>query len=574
LVVIDGLSRWWSGISLRTKVTGVTVLLVTLGLIVAGVGTMTVLRSYLLDEADRKITSYAQELPRYISDTGFFDREPSDPLSYYVALLDTRGELIQDNLTEEPEEVRLRPTFDDLQLAPAGELSAARTLSNETLNAQWRVTTLTLQTSGSADLLTLVIGVNLADTNSTIAQFAAIFFGFSISVVLLGGALTRLLVTTTFEPLRAVERTAAEIARGDFGQRLAGATPNTEVGRLNRSLNIMLSRIDRAFTDRDRTIVQMRRFIGDASHELRTPLVSLRGYAELYRMGALQTPEAVSEAMGRIESEAKRMGELVEDLLELARIDEDKPLQLTPVDLVPLAQDAARDTMAAAPGRTVQVVELDPSATAPLQLPVPGTEADTDADGSGKPRDPNATGPIGFAGATLARLRAARRGRRGATSTDEIVLPTLHLAPPPPPAVVLAEENKIRQVITNLIGNANRYTPPETPIEIAIGTDPTRHVAILDIVDHGEGIPEQVREKIFQRFWRADTSRARETGGTGLGLSIVEALVAKHRGSVEVLETPGGGATFRLLLPLLPKQSPPADSTEAATAPEAPSRRS
>ncbi len=571
-MVIDGLSRWWSGISLRTKVTGVTVLLVTLGLIVAGVGTMTVLRSYLLDEADRKISAYAQELPTYIADDGFFDRDPSDPLTYYVALLDSRGDLIRDNLTEEPEEVRLRPTFDELQLAPAGELSAPRTLSNETLNAQWRVTTVSSQGSGSADFLTLVIGVNLADTNSTIAQFAAIFFGFSISVVLLGGALTRLLVTTTFEPLRAVERTAAEIARGDFGQRLAGATPNTEVGRLNRSLNIMLSRIDRAFTDRDRTIVQMRRFIGDASHELRTPLVSLRGYAELYRMGALQTPEAVSEAMGRIESEAKRMGELVEDLLELARIDEDKPLQLTPVDLVPLAQDAARDTMAAAPGRVVQVVELDPSATVPLQLPVPDADAGTDE--SGKPRDPNVTGPIAFAGATLARLRAARRGRRGTAATDEIVLPTLHLAPPPPPAVVLAEENKIRQVITNLIGNANRYTPPETPIEIAIGTDPTRHVAILDIVDHGEGIPEQVREKIFQRFWRADTSRARETGGTGLGLSIVEALVAKHQGSVEVLETPGGGATFRLLLPLLPKRAAPAESTDAPAAPETPSRRS
>ncbi len=570
-MVIDGLSRWWSGISLRTKVTGVTVLLVTLGLIVAGVGTMTVLRGYLLDEADRKIQSYAQEIPSYFTDETFFSREPSDPLTYYVALLDSSGDFIVDNLTDEPDEVRLRPAFDELPPAPPGELGAPKTLSNETLNAQWRVVTRPVQSQDSAEVLTMVIGVNLADTNSTIAQFAAIFFGFSISVVLLGGALTRLLVTTTFEPLRAVERTAAEIARGDFGQRLAGATPNTEVGRLNRSLNIMLSRIDRAFADRDRTIVQMRRFIGDASHELRTPLVSLRGYAELYRMGALQTPEAVSEAMGRIESEAKRMGELVEDLLELARIDEDKPLQLTPVDLVPLAQDAARDTMAAAPGRVVQVVELDPSATAPLRLPAPEPTGDLDADG--RPRDPNVTGPMAFAGATFARLRAARRGRRGPLPTDDIVLPTLHLAPPPPPAVVLAEENKIRQVLTNLIGNANRYTPEGSPIEIAIGTDSTRHVAILDIVDHGEGIPEQVREKIFQRFWRADTSRARETGGTGLGLSIVEALVAKHKGSVEVLETPGGGATFRLLLPLLPKEAPREESTDSPRGPEAPGAR-
>src|SRR6185436_18063257 len=132
-------------------------------------------------------------------------------------------------------------------------------------------------------------------------------------------------------------------ADGDFGQRLSGATPNTEVGRLNRSLNTMLSRIDSAFADRARTIDQMRRFVGDASHELRTPLVSVRGYAELYRMGALQTPEDVAQAMDRIEKEAIRMGTLVEDLLELARLDETRPLQLALIDLVPLTLDAAMD---------------------------------------------------------------------------------------------------------------------------------------------------------------------------------------------------------------------------------------
>ena len=111
----------------------------------------------------------------------------------------------------------------------------------------------------------------------------------------------------------------------------------------------MLNRIDRAFNDRAKTIEQMRRFVGDASHELRTPLVSVRGYAELYRMGALQTPEEVAQAMDRIEKEAIRMGGLVEDLLELARLDETKPLELTPVDLVPIASDAALDAMASSP---------------------------------------------------------------------------------------------------------------------------------------------------------------------------------------------------------------------------------
>ncbi|MFT2690959.1 histidine kinase dimerization/phospho-acceptor domain-containing protein [Clavibacter zhangzhiyongii] len=201
---------------------------------------------------------------------------------------------------------------------------------------------------------TLIVGKPLEEVDKLVATYIVIFASFGLAVVVLGAAVTRMLVTSTFGPLREVERTAAAIADGDFGQRLGGATPNTEVGRLNRSLNTMLSRIDRAFADRaKKTIDQMRRFVGDASHELRTPLVSVRGYAELYRMGALQTPEDVSQAMERIEKEAIRMGGLVEDLLELARLDETKPLQLAPVDLYPIARDAALDAMASSQSRTV-----------------------------------------------------------------------------------------------------------------------------------------------------------------------------------------------------------------------------
>jgi len=391
-----------------------------------------------------------------------------------------------------------------------------------------------------------VIGLDLKDTNGIVTRYAAIFLFFGLTVVILGGALTRLLVTTTFAPLREVEATAARFAGGDFSQRLSGATPNTEVGRLNRSLNSMLSRIDRAFDERAKTIDQMRRFVGDASHELRTPLVTVRGYAELYRMGALTKQEDVAQAMERIEKEAIRMGELVEDLLELARIDEAKPLQLTEVDLVPLAQDAALDTMASAPNRVVTVVGTDatteepPAETAVLPVVAPT---------AAQQRGGLATGPIAFAGATLARL-TARRTRANRSTGDEVTI-----AEPPPAelrAVVLAEENKIRQVLSNLIGNALRFTPESSPIEIGVGVDAARQRAILSVIDHGEGIPPQIRGKIFQRFWRADTSRTRDTGGSGLGLAIVAAIIQAHQGDVEVVETPGGGATFRVSLPLLP----------------------
>jgi two-component system OmpR family sensor kinase len=130
---------------------------------------------------------------------------------------------------------------------------------------------------------------------------------------------------------------------------------------------------------------------------------------------------------------------------------------------------------------------------------------------------------------------------------------------------VLGDEHKVRQLMTNLIGNAMRHTPEGSPIEVVVSTAPPAEgrqaMARFEIVDHGEGIPEQIREKIFGRFWRADTSRNRETGGSGLGLAIVKSIVDAHGGTVDVHETPGGGATFRIDLPA----PEPADDTVPVT---------
>jgi len=130
--------------------------------------------------------------------------------------------------------------------------------------------------------------------------------------------------------------------------------------------------------------------------------------------------------------------------------------------------------------------------------------------------------------------------------------PLAATAPTEVAALVLAEENKIRQVITNLIGNALRFSPDGTPIELVVGVDHDAGLASIAVVDHGDGIPPQLQERIFERFFRADSSRTRDTGGSGLGLAIVASIVALHNGRVEVLDTPGGGATFRVSLPLLP----------------------
>jgi two-component system OmpR family sensor kinase len=538
----DAVSTRWNATSLRTKMTAVSVLLLTVGLLVAGLGSMSVLRDYLTKDTDGKINNLLLS-----ANSAIEFRESTVarlsctvapiPTTYFIGVVDDAGTLLCSN-KESPDAHPAASALSDVYTWPQDE---AVTVRSEPGSGSWRVVSSPTSTT-SGHFINIVVGYNLNEVDKFIAQYAAIFLFFGLTVVILGGAVTRLLVTSTFNPLREVEATAARFAAGDFSQRLGGATQNTEVGRLNRSLNAMLSQIDRAFADRAKTIDQMRRFVGDASHELRTPLVSVRGYAELYRMGALQKPDDVAQAMERIEKEAIRMGELVTDLLELARIDEAKPLQLTEVDLVPLAEDAALDAMASSPGREVRVIVSAIDAPEPsADEPVADAAAPTATRASAL-----ATGPIGFAGATFARLR--RRPRtEPADETDEQIV---EVAPSAASAVVLAEENKIRQVITNLMGNALRFAPEGTPIEIGVEADRAHGLAIISVIDHGEGIPPQIREKIFQRFWRADSSRNRDTGGSGLGLAIVASIIAAHKGNVDVVETPGGGATFRVILPL------------------------
>jgi len=539
------LAAWWDSISLRTKITGVTVLLLTAGLVVAGFGTMAVLRGYLVEQIDGQLGASLATLEEQMSDginladaqTYLRDASPLNP--YYLAFVGSSGSLLTDNYSSHSEQ---RPDWKRIAPVTADTGSKKITTRSVDRSIQWRLLLTPVVLSGSGNAATLAIGTDLSEADATVNRFGAVFLFFALTVVILGGALTRLLATTTFAPLRRLEEQAARFADGDYNQRLDQAPPNTEVGRLTRSLNTMLGQIDRALTDRARTIEQMRRFIGDASHELRTPLVTVRGYAELYRMGAIEKPEDVDQAMERIEKEAVRMGELVEDLLVLARLDEDRPLQLADVDLVPIAEDAARDAMASAQDRIVSVVALDPdSLSAPIR---PVQPADTPPEPMPVPAAADTrTRPIPL----ITRLLGRRRPLLAPDHVADVQLP----APAPDlRAIVQGEENKVRQVVANLVTNAARYSPEGSPLEIGVGVDAATRCGVIAVIDHGEGIPREIRDKIFQRFWRADASRARETGGNGLGLAIVAAIVQAHHGSVDVIDTPGGGATFRVWLPL------------------------
>ncbi|MCX2730524.1 HAMP domain-containing sensor histidine kinase [Saccharopolyspora sp. NFXS83] len=322
-----------------------------------------------------------------------------------------------------------------------------------------------------------VTAISRAEVDDTVGQLRAISAGTAAALLTVLALAGWFAMRAGLRPLRRIEETSAAVAAGDLGSRVPeSGGPGTEIGRLSRALNAMLGQNEAAFAARSESEARMRRFVADASHELRTPLAGIKGFSKLHRMGAL--PEGV-DAMSRIEKESDRLERLVEDLLLLARLDEQIPLQLAPMDLRTLAADALHDVHA-----------LDPTRTAEL------------------------TGPGGG---------------------------------PPAAAPALADEERLRQVVTNLVGNAVRHTPQGTPVRIGVGA--VEAGAVLEVADDGPGLAAEQAERVFQRFYRADDSRNRSSGGSGLGLAIVRSLVEAHGGRVELDTAPGAGTRVRVLLP-------------------------
>jgi len=535
----DRLTAWWRGISLRAKVTGVTVAVLTVGLLAAGFGTAVFLRNAQIAERDQSISQtvtldQASSLLSVQVVDGVAQFEPAEypPLtSFYIAVYGPDGALL----------ARGGPTADGGPVFPA-TFGLDRTLMQGTTPFEltsadgktvFHAAVDILQIPGARENNVQLLALPLTPVNQTVASFVGIYGLLAVLTVLVSALLTRLLVTLAFRSLGQVEQTAMSIARGDFGQRMGDVAPGTEVGRLKTAINAMLDRVDHAIAQRDASVLQMRRFIGDASHELRTPLVTVRGYAELYRMGAISGDEQTAQSMERIEKEAIRMGGLVEDLLALARLDERRDIVVAPVDLRPIARDAVLDARATAPERTVSFLDDEPR---PLLLRAPSAPPTSSAPTRRRP-------PTATIGALL-----RRRPRTGEDAESSVAEPATFVPGREP--IVLGDENRIRQVVANLLGNARRYTPEGSPIELSVGVDEPAGMGWICVIDHGDGIPPQLRDKIFQRFWRADTSRTRETGGSGLGLSIVASVVEALHGSIVVTETPGGGATFRVAFPL------------------------
>ncbi|CEA09853.1 putative sensor histidine kinase TcrY [Arthrobacter saudimassiliensis] len=478
--------RRWKSASLRSQLVAIMVVLMVVTVTITGVATITVLRQILVTRLDSDIGDNAQAVLRYL----LSDAEATEPtlFQYYGQYLNEDGSYGPATHSAAGMDAPVIPNYTrDEALATNQEGFDVR---GTALNSKgWRVRVYAVENLPGS----IAVAVRLDGVAETVDEAASLVFSVGLLGTLGATGVAYWAVTRQFRPLRQVEKTAAAIAAGDLSRRVDVGNPATEIGRLSRSLNAMLAHIERAFAARTQSEERMRRFVQDASHELRTPLVTIRGFSELYRHGALQKPEDVAAAMGRIESEAKRMGQLVEDLLTLARIDEQRPLEMAPVDLMILGTDAAFDARASAPNREIRVIGLD---------------------GNG-----------------------------------------------PRSAPTLGDEARLRQVVANLMTNALRYTPDGSPIEIAVGVAPVIHDrmdAVLEVRDHGPGISEEDAARVFERFYRADSSRQRETGGTGLGLAIVAALVAQQDGTVRLSETEGGGATMSIRLPYHPAEPAPA----------------
>jgi signal transduction histidine kinase len=364
--------------------------------------------------------------------------------------------------------------------------------------------------------------------------------GFIIAELITGTALIALLaiggewlIGRGLEPLDEMTRTANEItSRGDLTARMPDADDQTEVGRLGSSINTMLDRIQHAFSSRLRSEQKVREFAADASHELRTPLTTIRGYAELYRQGALG-PDQLPNAMRRIEQEAERMSSLVAELLELARLDRTSSLDLTETDLAGVVRDAVADAIAVEPQRPAQ-------AEAPPRLVAVVDEA--------RIRQ------------VLANLLANVRAHTPPTTavvvrlgeiTGGVLIEVADAGPG------MSAQDAIRAF--DRFHRARAAASHEDQDQEGNGADPQAprlaHTDPWPARDPSVSEPAQPRAGTALSARRAERhsgaqAKAERSSGSGLGLSIVQAIANAHGGRATLESWPGRGTRVRVWLPV------------------------
>ena len=460
-----------SRLSLRARLVLGVLVVAGLGLVAADIVTYASLKSSLVERVDRGLDDDHRSAEGFVL-TGDYRRSfgPGGP-GVFVQVRSPNGQVLFTSEiphfpgTEAPAPPKLPATIELPESSAAGSPDRATffTVPATSGDERYRVRA-SLEPRSN---VMLILASSLSDVEATLHRLLVIELFVTLGVLAAIGVLGLWIVRLGLRPLDAIGRTADEITAGDLSRRVERAESRTEVGRLGLALNTMLDRIEASDQ-------RLRRFVADASHELRTPLAAVRAYSELYARGADRRPDDLARAMGGISRESARMGELVDDLLLLARLDEGQALEREPVDLDEVAAEAVETARA-----------LDPARPIDLQAE---------------------------------------------------------------PTVVLGDRARLRRVIDNLLGNVRSHTPPETPAHVRVSS--ANGSAVIEVADEGPGIAAEDLQHVFDRFYRTDTSRSRESGGVGLGLSIVAAIAEAHAGRVSVSSADGKGASFRVELPL------------------------
>lgn len=554
-------------IPLSTKLVTCIIVLLTIGTIGISFSIRTLVGNYLLQKTDTQLVNQAQMIFNSMDSLDSTTSEDGRSLvnTYYVEVRDSEYKrtgagsvpMLREGVVSEPS----LPSDGSIDGVTLGEPFTTQAVVHVTTSrvpdhaimqaaqSPWRVVALPwsekTKTGQVKDSGVVFIGLSLSDqidTSNTLTRFCAVV---GIAVVLIGAILGTIVVQSTLAPLKRIEKTAAKIAAGDLSQRVPDLPENTEVGSLSMSLNTMLTRIEESFHAQEETTEKMKRFVSDASHELRTPLAAIHGYAELYKMqrdmpGAL---ERADESIEHIEASSARMTVLVEDLLSLARLDEGRGIDITQqVKLTSVVNDAADDLHALDPDRGITCGQVVLQAGSDMEHP----------------------SRLAFQPGTM------------------------------PDITLTGDASRLRQVVTNIVGNIHRYTPADSPVEVSMGVLPASispeslsrmpsneqslhhfieaievgqsmqvgmNYAIVRFSDHGPGVPADARSKIFERFYTADPSRARQKGGTGLGMAIAQSVVKAHHGFICASGSDGTGLTLTVVLPVAPVEPRPLAQT-------------
>ena len=561
------IGRKVQAIPLSTKLVTCIIVLLTIGTIGISFSIRTLVGNYLLQKTDTQLVNQAQMIFNSMDSLDSTTSEDGRSLvnTYYVEVRDSEYKrtgagsvpMLREGVVSEPS----LPSDGSIDGVTLGEPFTTQAVVHVTTSrvpdhaimqaaqSPWRVVALPwsekTKTGQVKDSGVVFIGLSLSDqidTSNTLTRFCAMV---GIAVVLIGAILGTIVVQSTLAPLKRIEKTAAKIAAGDLSQRVPDLPENTEVGSLSMSLNTMLTRIEESFHAQEETTEKMKRFVSDASHELRTPLAAIHGYAELYKMqrdmpGAL---ERADESIEHIEASSARMTVLVEDLLSLARLDEGRGIDITQqVKLTSVDNDAAHDLHALDPDRGITCGQVVLQAGSDMEHP----------------------SRLAFQPGTM------------------------------PDITLTGDASRLRQVVTNIVGNIHRYTPADSPVEVSMGVLPASispeslsrmpsneqslhhfieaievgqsmqvgmNYAIVRFSDHGPGVPADARSKIFERFYTADPSRARQKGGTGLGMAIAQSVVKAHHGFICASGSDGTGLTLTVVLPVAPVEPRPLTQT-------------